>query len=154
VNGNGLNNGGWGDARMAAAALVPRVRTIIICDDVAASEIEAGVFNLEGVRQHLYAASFPQRADLSVFLLLSDPRKGRYSGRIKLVRDRDERVIRYKEFVAAFEADNELFLLPVEVRNCVFPEPGQYTFQVYFSSHTGEESLKGEHPFPVLAEEE
>jgi hypothetical protein len=44
---------------MAVAAVTPRVRTIVICDDVATSPTEEGVFTLEGVRQHLEAASFP-----------------------------------------------------------------------------------------------
>ena len=44
---------------MAVAAVTPRVRTIVICDDVSASLTENGVFTLEGVRLHLEAASFP-----------------------------------------------------------------------------------------------
>jgi len=44
---------------MAVAAVTPRVRTIVICDDVSASLTENGVFTLEGVRLHLEANSFP-----------------------------------------------------------------------------------------------
>jgi len=139
---------------MADAALVPRVRTIVICDDSSASETEEGVFHLEGVRQHLYARSFPWRADLSVFLLLSSARKGRYPGAIKVVRDPGGRVIRYKAFLARFDEDNDVLSLTVKIDNCAFPEPGQYTFQVHFSSPRGAESLKGEHPFSVHSEEE
>ena len=42
---------------MAIAAVTPRVRTIVICDDVSASFTETGVFTLECVRSHLEAAS-------------------------------------------------------------------------------------------------
>src|SRR5262245_55847992 len=82
-------------ARMAVAALTPRVRTIVICDDVLASETEAGVFTLEGVRQHLVAESFPWRAALSVFLLLSCPRKGKHPGKILVINEQTDKLIRY-----------------------------------------------------------
>lgn len=139
---------------MAVAAVTPRVRTIVICDDVSPSEIESGVFNLEGVRQHRVAESFPSRSDLSVFLLLSSPRKGRYAGKILLVNDRTDKTIRYVKFHNTFRGANELLPLYVEMNACVFPEPGPYTFQVSFSSPVGEDVLKGEHPFSVLKHEE
>jgi hypothetical protein len=138
---------------MAVAAVTPRVRTIVICDDVVASPTEEGVFTLEGVRQHLEAASFPWRAALSVFLVLSSPRKGKYAGKILIVNERDDRTIRYVKFVAPFQEDNELLPLYVDLGDCVFPEAGQYSFQVYFSARRGE-ALKGEYPFTVFASEE
>jgi hypothetical protein len=138
---------------MAAAAVTPRVRTIVICDDVVASSTEAGVFTLEGVRQHLEAAAFPWRAALSVFLLLSSPRKGQFAGKTLVVNERSDRTIRYVKFVAAFQDDNELLPLHVDISDCVFPEAGRYSFEVYFSARGGE-ALKGEHPFTVFAHEE
>jgi hypothetical protein len=88
---------------MAVAAVTPRVRAIVICDDVTASLTEEGVFTLEGVRQHLEAASFPWRAVLSVFLLLSSPRKGNYAGKILIVNERNDRPIRYVKFWPRFK---------------------------------------------------
>ena len=70
---------------MAVAVVTPRVRTIVICDDVTASLTENGVFTLEGVRNHLEAASSPWRASLHLFLLLSNPRKGIFPGKILVV---------------------------------------------------------------------
>jgi hypothetical protein len=139
---------------MAVAAVTPRVRTIVICDDVAASLTEEGVFTLEGVRQHLEAASFPWRAALNVFLLLSTPRKGKYAGKILIVNERNDRPIRYVKFVATFQEDNELLPLFVAMGDCVFPEAGPYSFAVYFSARRGGEALKGEHPFTVFSHEE
>jgi hypothetical protein len=37
---------------------------------------------------------------------------------------------------------------------CLFPEPAQYTFQVFFQSKIKEEALKGELPFAVLQHQE
>jgi hypothetical protein len=139
---------------MAVAAVTPRVRTIVIGDGVSPSEIESGVFNLEGVRQHRYAESFPSRCELSVFLLLSSPRKGKYAGKIVIVHDRTEKVIRYVKFLTTFQEANELLPLYVEMEACVFPEPGLYTFQVIFTAPAGDDVLKGEHPFSVLTYEE
>ena len=73
---------------MAVAAVTPRVRTIVICDEVVPSLLEAGVFTLEGVRQHLEPPSLPWRATLSLFMLLSSPRKGSYSAKILIVNER------------------------------------------------------------------
>lgn len=139
---------------MTVAALTPRVRTIVICDAVSASRTEDRVFTLKRVRQQLEAASFPLRAKLRVYLLLSSPRKGRYSGRVLIVNERSERVIRYEKFLPEFEEDNELLPWYVNIDNCVFPEAGHYKFEVYFTAHGGDETLKGEHPFTVRSQEE
>jgi len=138
---------------MAVAAVTPRVRTIVICDDVSLSLTEIGVFTLEGVRLHMQAEFFSHGAALSLFLLLSCPRKGKYPGKILVVSDRSDKPIRYAKFVAIFEEDNELLPLYVEIGNCMFPEAGSYTFEVYFSA-AGGDALKGEHPFTVLSPEE
>jgi hypothetical protein len=139
---------------MAVAAVTPRVRTIVICDDVSPSLTEIGVFTLEGVRLHLEAAAFPYRAALNLFLLLSCTRKGKYSGKILVVNERNDKTIRYVKFLAVFEEDNELLPLYVEVGDCVFPEAGPYSFEIYFSARGGGDALKGEHPFTVLSHEE
>src|SRR5207244_12489450 len=102
------------EARMAVASLTPRVRTIVICDDVFVSPTEDGVFTLEGVRQHLEAVSFPWRASLNLFLLLSSPRKGAYAGKILVVDEQSDKAIRYVKFLATFEENNEL--LPLDER--------------------------------------
>jgi len=134
--------------------VTPRVRTVVICDDVIASLTEDGVFTLEGVRQHLEAASFPRRVPLNLFLLLSNPRRGRYAGKILLVNERNDRPIRYVKFFATFHEGNELLPMYVGIGDCVFPEAGQYSFEVYFSARGGGEALKGEHPFRVVSHEE
>jgi hypothetical protein len=90
---------------------------------------------------------------LRVFLLLSNPRKGNYAGKVLIVNERNERRIRYVKFSATFEKDNELLPLYVDLGDCVFPEAGHYNFEVYFSARDGE-ALKGEHPFTVLSQEE
>jgi hypothetical protein len=47
-----------------------------------------------------------------------------------------------------------LGFLRVEVDNCVFPEPGQYNFEVYFAARGHSEVLKGELPFVVVPTED
>ena len=91
---------------------------------------------------------------LCLFLLLSSPRKGRYSGKILVVNERSDRPIRYVKFLAGFQEDNELLPLYVDVGDCVFPEAGPYSFEIYFSARDGREALKGEHPFTVVSHEE
>jgi hypothetical protein len=100
---------------MSAAALTPRVRILAVCDEVTASETEAGVFTLEGVRQHLRAESFPCLFRPSLFLLLSCPRKGTYPGKVLLIHERPDHTRRYVRFSAEFEEDNELLPRPNRV---------------------------------------
>ncbi len=66
----------------------------------------------------------------------------------------NDRPIRYVKFLATFREDKELLPLYVEVGDYVFPEAGQYNFEIYFSARGGGEALKGEHPFTVLSHEE
>ena len=139
---------------MAVAAVTPRVRTIVICDDVTASQTEEEVFTLEGVRLDLKAESLPCRARLSLFLVLSSARKGRYPGKVLLVNMENDKPIRYVKFVASFEQDNDLLPLHVEMGDCSFPGAGPYNFEVYLSAQGGGEALKGEHPFNVFGYED
>ena len=139
---------------MAVAAVTPRVRAIVICEDVIESAMERGVFTLEGVRHHLGANLFPWSKALSLFLYLSNPRKGKYSGKILIVNERTDQPIRYVKFSAAFEVENEMLPLYVELGDCVFPEPGRYSLEVYFAVRGGGEALKGEQPFFVVSHAE
>ncbi len=117
---------------MAVAAVTPRVRTIVICDDASASLTEDGVFTLEGVRYHLAAPSFPWRAALNLFLLLSSPRKGKYSGKILIVNERSDKTIRYVKFLATFEEDNELVPLYEQLAIACFPKPASTALRSIF----------------------
>ena len=121
---------------MAVAAVTPRVRTIVICDNVSARVAENGVFTLEGVRWRLEAPSFPFRAALSLFLLLSCARKGTYSGKILIVNEQTDKAVRYVKCAATFREDNELLPLCIALGDCGFPEAGQYSIEVYLPRGT------------------
>ena len=124
---------------------------MVVCDDVTASLSQDRLYTLQGVRLHREAATFPDRAALSLFLLLSSPRRGNYAGKILVVNERNNRPIRYVKLHAAFPEDDALLPLYVAVGHCIFPEPGLYNFEVYFSARDGNEVLKGEHPFTVVS---
>lgn len=130
------------------------MRTIAICDEVVASQTEEGVFTLEGVRQRITAKSIPWQAELSLFMILTSPRKGRYDGKILIVNERNDRRVRYSKFVAAFDENNQILPVYVELGDCSFPEAGLYNFEVYFAAPGGGEALKAEHPFAVVSQEE
>jgi hypothetical protein len=42
----------------------------------------------------------------------------------------------------------------VNIGNCLFPEAGQYNFEVHLTARDGGEALKGDQPFFMLASEE
>lgn len=138
---------------MSDASLTPRVRSLLLCNDVIASDVENGVFTLEGVRQQVTADSFPWSVNLNLFLVLSNTRKGAYPGRVVIVHDRTNKSTRYIKFRADFREDNEILPLYVALGWCPFPEAGQYTVQVYFTPRAGSDVLKGELPLAVSNEE-
>ncbi len=140
---------------MAAVALTPRVRMMAICDGVRESKIEPGVFDLKGVRQHMGASGFPfVPARLWLFLVLSSPRIGVFPCYLRIENDRTERTVYYSHLEPrpTFAEGNHLFVSRYPVR-CVFPEPGQFTVQVWFFQEQGNDVLKGEISFPILPEE-
>jgi hypothetical protein len=139
---------------MSASALTPRVRFLTVCDEAVRSEIEEGVFTLEGVRFRVYARSFPCLRELSVYLLLSYPRKGRFEGMVRVIDDEEDKPIRISKFVANFDEDTRLAAIDVDLGECVFPDPKEYWIRIEFLSHEGVNVLKHESPFSVLQEEE
>ncbi len=140
---------------MSTAALTPRVPSLLVCDDAAASLIEAGVYDLEGVRQHLMARVFPRATSLGVFLLLSCPRRGTYPCKVLVVNDHtgDDEVVHTVEIDVEFDEDNVILPLLVDLGDWEFEAQGRYAFQVWFSAPSGGNALKGELPFHVLLEE-
>jgi len=136
---------------MAAVALMPRVRIMAICDGVRESKIEAGVFNLKGVRQGITADAFPfTPSRLWLFLLLSSPRPGVFPGYVRVVNEQTDKIVFYAHLQPhpTFEEDNEL-LPGISRIKCSFPEEGRYTVQVWFFQEQGSDVLKGEMPFFV-----
>lgn len=132
---------------MAAAALTPRIRTIVICDDIAVSLTDDDVLTLEGVRLGLETSVLPCRVALNVYLLLSSPRGGRFDGKLMIVNERTGRAVRYVKYTATIRGINQLLPLTIDVGECLFPEAGQYSFEFFFAARDSGEALKGEHPF-------
>jgi hypothetical protein len=129
-----------------SAALTPRVRTIVVCDEAVRSEIEDQVFTLEGVRLGFGAESVPCARPVSVYLVLSYPRGGRFEGEVKLVPADEDKTIRITKFTADFDTSPGVQALVVELGNCTFPEPAVYSIQVLFWTPSGP-VLKGEETF-------
>jgi hypothetical protein len=138
---------------MTAAALTPRVRAMVVCDEVMPSETEGSVYRLEGVRVHVNSASFPYRRTFHVFMLLGSARRGIFPGWIRVVHS-NGRTIRYKKFRAAFQQNNELLPLYVDIANCIFQLPGEHAFEVWFAASEGEAAQKGELPFFLYEDQE
>lgn len=135
----------------AGVALTPRVRIMVICDEVRKSKTEPDVFHLKGVRQRLEARSFPFVPDrLWLFLLLSNPRAGSFPGYVRVNNERTDRVVYYAHLEArpVFGPSGGLFAIGAPMR-CVFPDAGTYTVQVMFFQKEGSDALKGELPFLI-----
>jgi hypothetical protein len=139
---------------MAIVALTPRVRVLVVCDEVIPSDLEAGVFHLEGVRQYRRAGAASFQAPLSLFLVLSCPRRGDYPGWIVLIEEDTELTVSSFEFTASLEEDNELLPLSVDLGEWPSLEPGRFRFEVWLSDRRGGFALKAECPFFILPSED
>jgi hypothetical protein len=138
---------------MSAAALTPRVRIMVICDDVIPSEIEDRVFTLESVRQQRWTEFLPYLGDLSVFLVLSSPRQGDFVGLLLIRNDRGG-IIQSCRFVVSFQEEYDLLPVVVEMGSCEFAELGRYQFEAWFVDSSGQHAQKGELPFFILQHQE
>lgn len=136
---------------MSSASILPRVRVMAVCDQVEASETEDHVFNLTGVRYYVQADTFPYRAALQLYLLLSCARAGMYNGYVLVVDEGTEKIVGRVGIQPTFEEDLELLPIRVSIA-CQFRHAGQYTFQVWFFQPDLEKAdvVKAEQPFYVL----
>jgi hypothetical protein len=118
------------------------------------SETESGVFTLVGARQQLVGGAFPLRWSLSVFLVLSCPRKGAYQGNVVIVQAQTDKSLRYLKFQVEFNENHQVLPLAMDLGECEFPEPGLHLVQLWFSPRQGPDVLKAELSFAVLDNEE
>lgn len=131
-----------------SAAFTPRVRVLAVCDEAVASEIEADVFTLEGVRYGFGSESFPCVRSLNAYLMMSYPRGGSFKGHVSLVPAGQADPVESSAFTADFGTDSHALALAVELGECIFPEPEAYTIEVRFSTKSGA-VLRAEQPFHV-----
>jgi hypothetical protein len=133
------------------AALTPRVRVLVVCDGIRSSKIEDAVFHLRGARGHVRADSFPLRRRLRLFLVLSNPRRGRFPGYVKVINDQTAQAVFYGQIEPAPEFHEDSDFLPLDLPVTVrFPEAGRYTVEIWFFQETSADVLKMEQPFYVL----
>jgi hypothetical protein len=138
---------------MVAAALTPRVRIMAICNRVRESTIEAGVFDLKGVRQGITASAFPFVPErLWLFVLLSSPRAGEFPCYVRVINEQTDRAVfySYMEPRPEFDAHGGVSVHRVPLQ-FAFPEAGLYTVQVCFFQKERSDVLKGEMPFTVAS---
>jgi hypothetical protein len=136
------------------AALTPRVRTLVICDGIRASNREDNVFHLRGARYHLVADSFPVRRRLRLFSVLSSPRPGRFPGYVRILNDQTDQAVFYGQIEPSPWFPDAGVLLPLDLPvHARFPQSGRYTVQLWFFQETSADVLKMEQPFYVLERE-
>jgi hypothetical protein len=132
---------------MADGSTFARVHVLVLCDDV--EELPAGedLFNLGRVRTQVRAASFPYvHPQLCIYLQVSG-HGGMASGEVVVVNEATEEDIVHVP-IAEFPLSGPLEAIPVwlRIRDCEFPEPGVYWFQVFLN-----EKLVAERRFHVVA---
>src|SRR5439155_5235130 len=119
---------------MADGSVFARVHVLILCDEI--EELPGGedVFDLSGIRTQVRAASFPYvHPQLCIYLQITG-HQGTASGRVVLVNEATEEIIIHVP-IEEFELFGPLEVVPVwlRIRDCEFPEPGVYWFQVFLN---------------------
>lgn len=132
---------------MPDGSVFARVHVLVICDEV--EELPGGenLFTLSGVRTQIRAPSFPYvHPQLCIYLQITG-HEGIATGHIVVVNEAtDEEIVQVP--IAAFQLSGPLEIIPIwlRIRDCEFPEPGVYWFQMFLN-----EKLVRERRFHVLA---
>ena len=127
-----------------SAADVPRVRTIVVCDEAILSEIEPEVHTLENVRLQIEVDRFPHLRWFCVYLIFSHFRTGPFQGEVRLIRESARADIRSTPFTVEFTPGTDRIAMYVEIGECRFPAVGDYAFQVWLSDEKSPLVQKGE----------
>jgi uncharacterized protein DUF6941 len=125
-----------------AKVVLPRVHVMVLCNDIVPVPGEGNVYNLLGVRTEIQAQAFPYiHPRLCVYLQVTG-HEGTVSGVVVAVNARTDEEL-FHGPLPPITLQGPLFVVSthVRVRDCEFPEPGLYYFQVYF-----EQKLLGERP--------
>ncbi len=111
-----------------AAALIPRVRTLLICDGIRPSRAEENVFHLRGARSHIVARAFPIYRRMRLFAILSSPQPGRFPSYVKVIDDETNQAVYYGQVDPSPLFPDTADLLPLDLPVTVrFSKPGRYT---------------------------
>ena len=137
-----------------SAATVPRVRTMVICDEAVSSEIEAEVHTLENVRLRIEVDQFPHLRGFCVYLVFSHYRAGTFAGEVRLVRESTLKATRFQKFTVEFTPGTDRVAMYVEMGECRFPAPGDYAFEVWFLDEDSLAVQKGDERLEVYTSEE
>jgi hypothetical protein len=132
---------------MADGAILVRVHVLVLCDDVEELADGDDRFDLDGVRTHVTAVSFPYvHAVLCIYLQVTG-HTGMASGYVVIVKEATDEEIAHVP-IEEFQLLGPLELVSVwlRIRDCEFPEPGVYWFQVFLS-----DKLVMERRFTVVA---
>lgn len=137
-----------------SVATVPRVRAMVICDEVVSSEIEADVFTLENVRLGVEVERFPHLRWFCVYLSLSHYRTGTFQGEVRLMREGARTQIAGTMFPVEFAPGIDRIAFYVEVGECRFPASGDYSFEAWFTDDDSPPVQKGEAKLRIYDSEE
>jgi len=132
---------------MADGSVFARVHVLILCDEI--EELPGGedLFDLRGVRTRVRAQSIPYvHPQLCIYLQVTG-HQARASGRLVVVNEATDEEILHAP-IEDFQLSGPLEIVPLwlRLRDCEFPEPGVYWFQVFLN-----EKLVMERRFHVVA---
>ena len=132
---------------MPDGSVFARVHVLVLCDEI--EELPGGddLFDLGKVRTQLRVPSFPYvHPQLCAYLQVTG-HEGIASGHMVVVNEATDEEILYRP-IEEFRLSGPLEVIPIwlRMRDCEFPEPGVYWFQVFLN-----DKLVMERRFRVVA---
>lgn len=109
----------------------PILLSAIICNRVIFDKV-SGMPSIIDIVQTINAPKYPSRYGQLVFFCELTDGHGRNNAKIRLVDvDKDERVIFEQDGEVVFQDAKQVVTLIMNLRGIVFPEPGEYRFQIF-----------------------
>ena len=109
----------------------PLLLSAIICDRVIFDKV-SGMPSIIDIVQTINAPKYPSRYGQLVFFCELTDGHGRNNAKIRMVDvEKDERVIFEQDGEVVFQDAKQVVTLIMNLRGIVFPEPGEYRFQIF-----------------------
>ena len=112
----------------------PVLLSAIICDKVIFDKI-TGMPSIINIMQNINAHKYPMRYAQLVFFCEMTDGHGKTKTKIRLIDSKEDKVIFEQGGIVEFVDVKQVISLAVNLQGIVFPQPGEYRFQILAQEH-------------------
>ncbi len=119
----------------------PVLLSAIICDKVIFDKI-TGMPSIINIMQNINAHKYPMRYGQLIFFCEMTDGHGKTKTKIRLIDSQEDKVIFEQGGIVEFVDVKQVVSLAVNLQGIVFPQPGEYRFQILAEEHlVGERAI-------------